>query len=91
MNRRLLIFDFDNTLVDTRGVGVIALEEVEAFLRRTDRSEQILSRKADLFRAFETNLRERGEDKSGRVDIETWRSTLWREAAQSAGEMDDRG
>ena len=85
--RRLLIFDFDNTLVDTRGVGVIALKEVEAWLRTSGGCvDEVLQRKTELFEAFEQNLREKGEDKTGLVDIETWRAGLWQEAALSAGE-----
>ena len=86
-HKGLLIFDFDNTLVDTRGVGIHALDQVESFLRTMDGADRLLENKSQLFQTFERNLRERGEDKSGRVDIETWRSGLWREVAISAGEI----
>lgn len=83
-SRRLLIFDFDNTLVDTRGVGAIALREVEALLLAQG-NEHLMRCKDQLFQEFERNLRARGEDKSGRVDIETWRSRLWMDAVVSVG------
>jgi len=85
--RPLLIFDFDNTLVDTRGVGAIAIRDVDAFLSAQNLDSLFPERKEQFFREFERNLRAKGEDKSGRVDIETWRSRLWAEAAESAGEM----
>ena len=134
MAKPVLIFDFDNTLVDTRGVGVIALREVAAFLRTKfpdyfegdddsdddkddkagdnddkDDADDNVDDKADdnddkaddkaedrrrktrlLFEAFEKNLRERGEDRSGKVDIETWRAGLWHQAALAAGEELDQ-
>ena len=83
----LLIFDFDNTLVDTRRVGVLALLEVEAFLRSKNLDPKLIQKKDQLFLEFEKNLRAFGEDLTGKVDIETWRSRLWVDAAKSAGEI----
>ena len=124
MAKPVLIFDFDNTLVDTRGVGVIALREVAAFLRTKfpdyfegdddsdddkddkagdnddkdddnddkadDKAEDLRRKTRLLLEAFEKNLKERGEDRSGKVDIETWRAGLWHQAALAAGEELDQ-
>lgn len=94
-DRPLLIFDFDNTLVDTRGVGILAILEVDAFLRskRLDTLgesghsplDALIEKKDHFFREFEKNLRAKGEDTTGKVDIETWRARLWFDAAVSAG------
>lgn len=71
-----IIFDFDNTLVDTKGASLVAIEEVKAFLDSLSLSKD----SAAIVQNFEDLLKSSEKDPDGIILIDEWRTNLWLKA-----------
>jgi len=96
--KHCIIFDFDNTLVDTSGVSKSALKAVKDYIRdgRVDYSlvgwaEPLLAKTKNILVENETAFGDtfgkliQGEDPQGLVDVDEWRVKLWQDAACNVG------
>ncbi|XP_017320259.1 N-acylneuraminate-9-phosphatase [Ictalurus punctatus] len=79
-----ILFDLDNTLVDTAGAGQLALHKVCELLR----SKLKDTNSSDICKRFTRKLYEEKFDPSAGITIDDVRINHWHEALQEAGSVD---
>lgn len=84
---KAILFDLDNTLIDTAGASRIAIQKVEALLRTKFGQDDILK----ICKGFELKLLKETYDAAGGASIDQVRATHWEEAIREAGGGDPGG
>lgn len=79
-----IIFDFDNTLVDTKGADAYALEEVKKFLDLVS----LKTGASEVIHRFKKLLAQSEKDPTGVVPIDEWRTNLWLQAMEDNSQRD---